>query len=310
MPRSEIAAFLLAALLLVAAGHARADEQAGRRVYAEPSPLASLIDQSRGMSAAVRLDLAAMLVDTLVAAYEDELEHALREAARRADGERALANWSGALARYLDELRGWQATLYVASEVELHVERHDQVLVLIDGRPFWTAWPRAGARSRLERSLAEEFCRRHACEGETPWAAGSTTEVYGAPAGAWVLSQFSPPVWARADGLRCEFPDYAQLGERERDCQAVAEDLESLALAMRAAQRAGERIDWTGLRLLAAAADGQQRVVINTRGDYVAAYLPALASQPVDWQEAGRWLAARVEDESAPATVLRAAPSR
>jgi hypothetical protein len=303
MPRNEIAIALLATFLLIA-NPARAEEQSGRRVYAEPSPLATLIDQSREMPAAARLDLAALLVDTLVAAYESELDNAWREAARRGDG--TLASWSGALARYLDELRGWQAALYVASEVELHVERHDQVLVLIDGRPFWIAWPRAGARSGLERSLAEEFCRRHSCEGESPWAAGETPENFGAPAGAWVLSQFSPPAWERADGLRCEFPDYGRLAERERDCQAVGEDLEALALALRAAQRAGERVEWTQLRIAGTALDGQHRVVINARGDYVIAYLPALAAHPVDWHGAGRWLAARVEGERVPATVLRA----
>jgi hypothetical protein len=304
MPRIEIAVVLLATVLPFAAEAAGADEHSGRRVYAEPSPLASLIDQSREMSAAARLDLAVLLVDTLVAAYESELDNALREAARHGDG--AVASWIGALARYLDELRGWQAALYVASEVELDVERHDQVLVLIDGRPFWTAWPRAGARSRLERSLAEEFCRRHACEGELPWAAGHRLEDPAAPAGAWVLSQFSPPAWERADGLRCEFPDYGRLAERERDCQAVAADLEALALALRATQRAGERVDWTGLRIAASGADGQHRVVINERGDYVVAYLPALASLPVDWHGAGHWMAARVEGKSASATVLRA----
>ncbi len=307
MPRIEIAVVLLAMLPLFAGEYVHADEQSGQRVFAEPSPLATLIDQSREMSAAVRLDLAVLLVDTLVAAYESELEHASRQATRLGDG--ALASWSGALSGYLDELRGWQAALYVAREVEMHVERHDQVAVLIDGRPFWIAWPRVGARSSLERSLAEEFCRRHACEGESVWAAGRTTQDPAAPAGAWVLSQFSPPAWERADGLRCEFPDYGRLAERERDCQAVAADLESLALALRAAQRAGERVDWERLHFAGKGADGQHRIVVNARGDYVVAYLPALASQPVDWHGAGRWLAARIEGESAAASVLRA-PSR
>jgi len=255
-----------------------------------------------------RLDLAAIILDGLVAAYESELDQAIAEEQGRGTSRRDLTRWYQAMAPILDELRAWQAALYVAERVELRIDRHSQMMLMIDDRPLWIAWPRPSARSRLERELATEFCRRRECPGDILEDSTARAVEPSAAPGAWTLSQFQPPTWVSANGVSCEFPDYTRLGENERICRDIVADLHSLAAALRAAGHGGGHIEWSQLGLRAGTVGGQHQVTVNRDGDYIAVYVPALAAQAIDWREVGRWLRARVEGQTATATVLRATP--
>ncbi|TVP92736.1 MAG: hypothetical protein EA347_01435 [Thioalkalivibrio sp.] len=255
-----------------------------------------------GASERARLDLAILIVEALVSAYESELDEALRELTRNAGDRRRLGRWQQSVAPVLSELRVARAALYAAREVDLHTDRHGQVLLLIDGRPLWVAWPRVAGQNRLEREVVAEFCRRHAC----PSAESADATQPAAVQGGWVLSQGRPPGWETVDGLRCEFPDLSSRGEREATCRALATDLYALAAALREAARRGGRIEWRHLALDTGPAQARQRVVVTEGGDYLSVAVPALAGNPVDWTEVRRWLRARTEGRSVTATVLRA----
>jgi hypothetical protein len=308
LSHATCAVLALATLALAVPATVTAADPAGRQLYAEPSPLAALIDALPGLPDEARLDLAAIIVEGLVAAYETELDRAMEDGRRRGASERDLARWAQGIAPILDELMAWQADLYVAQQVEVRVERHNQIVLMIDGRPLWIAWPRISARSALERDLATEFCRRHECPGEILAGTVARAAAPSAAQGTWRLSQFQPPTWESAAGVNCEFPDYARLGEHEQVCRDVVTDLHALAAALRAAWRGGEQVEWGRLGLRAGTSDGRHQVTVNRRGDYIAVYVPALAAQPIDWREAGRWLQAAVEGRSVTATVLRASP--
>ena len=281
-----------------------------RRLYVQPSPLAGVVAGLAEASAAARFDFAQLLLDALVAAYESELDPPAFEGRRGAADRRKLARWQQATFPLLAELRHAQAALYVASNVEVRMDRHNQILVLIDGRPLWVAWPRITAQPRLERELAAEFCRRHDCARD-----GEDGSVRAAlePAGVqghWALSQRHPPAWETADGLRCEFADLADRGAKEAACRAIVADLHALGAVLREASRGGERVQWERLSLQADTGAGQHRVTVNERGDYVQAAVPALAANPVDWNAAGRWLQARGQGRPMTATVLPATRRR
>jgi hypothetical protein len=297
----------LGAAMAVESGAASPDAP-GREVYVEPSPLAGLIDALPHLPEEARLDLVARILDAQVAAYEAELDQAMDEFQRRGAGRAELARWSASIAPILEELRAAQADLLIAGEVDVSIDRHNQVLLTIDGRPLWVAWPRISARNRLERDLATEFCLRHDCPAEFLAGAGARAVAPSAAPGTWRLAQFQPPTWESADGVHCEFRDASRLGEKERTCRDIVADLNVLAAALRAAQRGGERIEWQHLGMRPDTSGGQHRVTVNARGDYIAVYVPALAAQPIEWRGAGRWLEARVDGNPASAVVLRAVP--
>jgi hypothetical protein len=283
-------------------------EPAGRQLYVEPSPVATIIEALPGMVPEARFDLAAVILDGLIAAYEHELGEAIEEERRRESGRRNLAGWRQAMATVLGELMAWQADLYVAQQVEVRLERHNQLILRIDGRPLWIAWPRPSVRSALERELATEFCRRHECPDELLVGTAAQAVTPAAAPGAWQLSQFGPPTWESAAGVNCEFADATRLGEKERTCRDLVADLHALAAALRAAWRGGASVEWSRLGLDAGTAGGQHQVMINARGDYITVYVPTLAAQSIDWRAAGRWLRGAVEGYSETATVLRARP--
>jgi hypothetical protein len=280
-------------------------EPAGRPIYIQPSPLASLIERAPGMAADARLDLAAIIVEALAGAYESELAVAMQEFERRGTAGRDISRWYLATAPILSELRARQAELQVANMVELHMEAHNQVLLMIDGRPLWVAWPRPAAQGTLERELASEFCRRRECPETSEAGLPARVAEPSAVEGHWTLTQYGPPTWESADGVNCEFAEFSRIGEKASSCQALVADLHLLAAALRAALHNGERVAWphVGLR---AASGGQQYISVNEHGDYILVLAPSLAASQVDWEEARRWLEARVQGRAARATVLRA----
>lgn len=306
MPAVVLAA-ILAIVTMMATTAAQGDS---RRLYVQASPLSPVVAGLAEAPAAAHFDFALLLVDALVAAYESELDPSGLEERRNAADRRKLGRWRQATLPLLAELRMAQAALYVASSVEVRMDPHNQILLLIDGRPLWVAWPRISAQPRLERELAAQFCRRHDCawnhEDGSAYAALQPSGI----GGQWVLSQQRPPAWEAADGLRCEFADLADRGAKETICRAVMADLHALAVVLREASRGGADIQWGHLSLQEDAGVGKHRVTVNERGDYVQVKIPALAANPVDWSAAGRWLQARIQGQPVAATVLRATRRR
>jgi hypothetical protein len=302
-------ALLLALVTLPATGIAAA-EPGPRQVYAQPSPLAGVVATLADASPAVRLEFAGLVVDALVLAYEVELDPALFERPRGAAGQRKLLRWQQATTPLLAELHALQAALYLATDVEVHLDRHNRILLRIDGRPLWVAWPRVDTQTRIERELAAEFCRRHDCGREEAGTAVAAGPVPRALQGTWVFSQRRPPAWESADGLRCEFADLSNRAGKEAACRAIVADLRVLAEALEAAARRGEPIQWERLALQHDPVGALHRVVVNERGDYVQVSVPALAQTAVDWGAARRWLRARAEGRAAAATILPATARR
>lgn len=297
---------LVAAVLGLPTVLAGAPDAAPRQVYAQPSPLASLVAGLADAPVDARYALAVLVVERLISAYESELDQVMQERRRDPAAQRKLTRWHQAAAPVLSELRLAQASLYAAREVELHAGRHDQVVLLIDRRPLWVAWPRVTAQGQLERELVAEFCRRYSCPVDGTAGFQTPVPTPSAPQGSWVLSQGRPPAWETPQGLRCEFADLSARAAKEADCRAVVHDLYVLAAALRAASRGGERIAWEHVALHTDPAGSRQRVTVNERGDFVAAAVPALTAAQVDWEVARRWLQAQVQGRPVPATVIRA----
>ena len=308
--RSARAWLLALALAALSVTDATATEGEPRRLYVQPSPLAGVVAGLGEAPAAARFDFALLLIDALVTAYENELDPSTFEGRRDAADRRKLARWQQATLPLLAELRVAQAALYVANSVEVRMDRHNQILVLIDGRPLWVAWPRITAQPRVERELAAEFCRRHDCVRDREHGSVRAALEPAGVQGHWALSQRHPPAWETAHGLRCEFADLVDRGAKEATCRAIVADLHALATVLREASRGGERIQWERLSLQAGTGVGEHRVTVNERGAYVQAAVPALAANPVDWNAAGRWLQARGQGRPKVATVLPATRRR
>jgi hypothetical protein len=306
MPTATLRALLL---LLACVSPAVSEEPAGRQLYAEPAPLATLIDMLPDLADGAAADLAFLVAEHLAAAYEAELEQVRLELENRGPRQRELMGWYQATAAHVAELRMWQARLPEAEHVELYMEAHNQALMLADGVPMWVAWPRPSAQRRLERELEAEFCLLYACPGSEEEGAAQRAAAAEA-SGSWSLAQLEPPTWHSEEGVNCEFAEYVRIVEKEQVCRDVIADLQGLAVALRTVQRSGERIEWRRLGLQAGATGGPHRVVINGRGDFVEVFVPALAASPVDWRESGRWLEARVQGSRVTATVLRVSPAR
>ena len=286
--------------------------------------LAGFIAQMGEVSAEARYDLAVLLVETLLATYAFEVAQAQRERPRGLDAEQKLRRWTSATAVVQAELRSFLAATYVASEVAVHADRHGQVLLMIDGRPLWVAWPRLSAQNRLEQQVIEQFCQRHACVPVGDFASVSGVDgvddsanvrsrVAASPAsavrGSWVFGQRQAPAWQTADGLRCEFTDLSARAAKEARCQAIANDLQILATALRDWVQRGESVTWSVLKIRADPFGGPPRLTLHAEGPELISNLSALTDPAIDWPAARSWLQLRASGRSAVVTVVRVDPA-
>lgn len=297
--------WLAGSALLMLLGPMPLHSQSG--VAAQASPLTEIVSGLSEAEASARFDFAALAVEALVSAYEGELAAVASERPRTNAGQVRLATWRRATESFLAELRVAQASLHVASDVTVQMDRHGQVVIMIEGRPLWITWPRVNTQVGLERTLAREFCRRHPCGA--PMAATSTmADSSPGVRGSWVLAQGQTPAWQTEDGVRCEFPDLRDRAARESVCAAVALDLNALAAVMEAAIAQGAVVQWDSVMLVPDGGHARQRIKLNEQGEFVEAMVPALAGTGIDWQAAGHWLRLRILGGGgrAAVTVLRA----
>jgi hypothetical protein len=296
--------------LLLAAGLVAGAAASGpRALHVQPSPLEALVPGLNEGPAEARFDFAVLVLDALIAEHQAELEQARLERPRSPATQQKLHRWGAATTAFLNDLRVAQATLYTAREVEVHRDVHGPLVLRVDGSPIWVAWPRVEKQWTLERALAEAFCRRHACPvlGETasrPVRAG----VAGgrADGGSWSLMQGQWPAWESGDGVRCEFGDVSDRASKATRCERLATELRSLVPMLQEAALPVRDIQWEQLGIVSEPGSPQHRLRVNDRGDYLRAALPALASEPVDWNAVGQWLNARLRGRPARATVLPA----
>ncbi|TVQ44487.1 MAG: hypothetical protein EA371_13355 [Gammaproteobacteria bacterium] len=305
---------VLAALAITVSAHAETPPT-GRALEGDDSRLATLVATAPEFSADARLELAGMIVEAALAAYEQELETVRQDLQREGGDPARLTRWYRATAPIVGGLRAAQAQIPVAQRLVLHTDRQGQVLLLIDGEALWISWPRPSAQRRLERELVEAFCQRHDCPGrarsDPDEASTGITVTQDTPlTGQWALAQLAAPTWTSTAGVRCEFSDLAGRADKEALCRALIGELETLATALRRALRRGEQVDWPRVRIARSLPAGEHALVVNAQGDYLPVVAPLLASEPVDWSEAQRWLQARVDGHPALATVRRAVDPR
>ncbi len=300
----------LASLILATATLAE-EKSTGRALDSDDNRLATLVASAPELPADARLELAGMIVEAALIAYEQELETVREDLQREGGDPERLTRWYRATAPLVAGLRAAQAQIPVARHLNLHADRQGQVLLLIDGEALWMSWPRPSAQRRLERELVEAFCQRHDCPGRDRADSGErragTPAVPDAPlTGQWALAQHAAPAWTTTAGVRCEFSELAGRAEKEAVCRALIGELETLVTALRRALRRGEQIEWPHVRIAHALPAGESALVVNAGRDYLAVVTPHLIREPVDWSEIQHWLQARVEGRPALATVRRA----
>jgi len=275
-----------------------------RQLYVQPSVLMQVVDSLREAPAQLHMDFAALTLEAMVQAYEDELETSGQGRSADAARARRLGRWQQATAIQLQELHQALQWLAVAQQVRARADRQGQVLLLLDGRPVLVSWPRMSDRHVREARLVERFCALHPC-GETH-AEGSArvTHEAGDVRGSWSFSQDRRPAWESESGVRCEYPDMRDRPVREARCQALTAELESLARVLAQVRREGGRIEWQTIRVHDEPGGGQ-RVTVNEREDYLLLPPGLLSSRALIWPAAGRWLERRGVGERAAETVWR-----
>lgn len=300
-------ACLPALVLVVLPAFQLTAQDGGRQLNAGPSPMSRMLAELPRMPPDRATEFVAHVLEHVAAAYEAELERALTEAREDPGSRDRRMSWVHATTPVLERLREAKARLPDAGEVDLLMDRQDQMLLMVDDEPLFLSWPRPATQARLERELVSRFCERHACPDDADTLTGAGPGAGPEPTGGtWTLSQLHPPAWESDGGLRCEFRDYADRAEKEARCRGLIGELQRVDAALRDAERQGHRIDRQAVTVAGEHPDGLQRLVVNEAGDHLALELPLLAANPVSWPEARRWLQARAENRATVATVLRA----
>jgi hypothetical protein len=275
----------------------------GRQLYVQPSVMAQVAQELSGAAPSVHADFAAVVLEALAEAYDDELAQASTATGPDAGRAQRLARWRRAMELELARLARFRIALADTGEAVVSVDRQGQVLLMVEGSPLLVSWPRVAGQAEREADLVRRFCTLHTCPQADE--AGAPRRVARVEVrGAWSVTQMEGPGWESEGGVRCVFPDFQEREAREARCRGLAADLETLAQVLGRVRRDGARIEWRALVVSDEPGGGMQRVVVNGNGDYLLLPLDALSAKAVDWYAVRRWLERRVAGVHAVETVL------
>lgn len=280
-PRRGVTAGLAGWLLGCLLGwHATAAEQPGATPPAAGYRLEQLAAQLATAPAEQRVELARIVLDEMTAAYASEAAHA-RGDMRRGSGAGDLRRWAAAVDALGGQLAALAQTLTETTPVQAKVNRDNSVTLLVDGQPVEVNSPRIADQTGLERRIIERFCSRHAC---ADFDAQSALEQAAADGAGrlphWSFGAETGAVCSTDDGLQFRFQNTDDLRRKREACSRVVAELDTLVAEISQYRAAGGIPDWDTLAIRTLPGGDRQRVAISVAGDYVEAYLPALAAAP------------------------------
>lgn len=295
----QLLAILLAVSWSTVSGDGRAGKPGSDPVADESWYLGELAYYLKGESPALRAELSLIAIEAMTAAYRAEAQRA-RQDMRKKPADRGLAGWISAVDDMSRELQTLAGAVSATSQVIIGVNQENSVYLVIDGRPLIVNGPRIHEQTQLEQQIVERFCVAHPCDQWLAGASDSGSVPGEAPPEVetlWSFSGHAGPLCESSDGsLGFQFTSMTNIGWKRRQCQRVVTDLHILAQSIVRRKQGGSVPQWSYVRLLPAGDGRVQRVELNHKGDYIEAYLPALAANDRLFPMLRPWLQGRVEN--------------
>lgn len=244
--------------------------------------------------AGLRAELARIVLNEMAAAYAAEAARA-RGDMRRSNAAADLRRWAAAVDGLAGELAALAGTVTEVTPVQATVNRDGSVTLLVDGRPVEVNGPRIADQAALERRIIEQFCSLYSCDsGGTRNAPAQSVTVPAGRTPHWSFGADAGPLCSTDDGLQFRFHNTDDLRRKREACSRVVAELERLIAAIQEYQAAGGIPDWEALSIHSLPGGDLQRVGLGVAGDFVEAYLPALAAAPDLLDLLRPWLITRV----------------
>ncbi len=288
---------VLGALLITS--DLKGEERKGRGLPSQSYPLKTLAQLITQAAEAERRDFAWIAVAETAAAYEREYTRSafLRPAKPRA--RRKLYRWRGATKRFVDELGLLLGQLDLAANVQIDAASPGPVVLFIDRNPIVISSPVIGAARLMERRIIDAYCALHDCKSlfQNPKEAAPFDHTAVAP-GTWSFDIRNKASFETNDGLKFVFSSASDREKKQAACQSLAKELRILVTELYEAMRAEHEIDWNILEVQQLPGENDNRVVLNTQGDYLRIILPRLEKTALLNKGAINWVKARLMNES------------
>lgn len=258
--------------------------------------LAQLAQNLGDAPAPVRADLAYAAVSELAAAFAQESTLARQEMYRH-PGQRKLQRWAVAVESLAFELDELAQTVTAQSSVQIGVGVGNSLYLVVDDQPVVVSGPRTEDQADLENRIVSRFCSLHPCEQLITLPSPSRGEPLASirtPETRWSFSAESGPICSTDDGLDFRFDNASDLRRKREACERVVDELHLLGAEIIERRKTGIRVDWDAMKIVTLPLGGAHEIHLNTDGDVLNLYVPALAAAPELFTLLRPWLAANV----------------
>lgn len=268
-------------------------DQRHLQVKLRPSEFAELAQHVSVADETQQREFADIALDTLLNAFQHEVEVAQKERPSDAEQRHKLASWRRGTEAMVWRLQALRSDLDAGGALAIHVDSRYQVMIIVNGFAVLVSGPRIEIEPEIERQVVERFCAANDCN----LLVGQLTEERAALGQAgesrelWVFRQDTGPLYQIGDLLQCHFATLADRDKKEAICRRLFDELKLFDSAVQQARAQGHRVDWGRLAGAALAEQGESRVVLNAEGAFVRLPLPLLARiRRDDWQRVVSWL--------------------
>jgi hypothetical protein len=288
-PLSTLGRLVLLAAVLLTATSGLADpspgvnRQAGKIMLQTPQ-LTLLAQHVVSSDEIQRWEFATITLNVLLETYLDELQSAAHEKASTPARRAKLARWQRATRDMAHQLKEAGNRLADGAAFTVHMDRLEQILIVVDGLTFSVSGPNPSAEKEIENRIIAAFCRYNDCSflhvEPTPVEPARL-----AAGGVWELHERQRPAYQVGQNLRCEFNSMSNRQHKARVCSEAAVELLQLGTALQQGREQGYRIDWDRLAENQPTSSAATNLVITAEGGYLQVELPRLASMSrSDWR--------------------------
>ncbi|ROS04948.1 hypothetical protein EDC56_0465 [Sinobacterium caligoides] len=255
-----------------------------------------LVSNLNGYSLEQRADFIHIALNHLADSFHRQAQRARMAAKDNSPKSKRARRWAASVDRYANNLTAQANTLDREKVIQISINRDNNAQIRVGEHAILITSPNPKDQGRLERAIAEQFCKLHNCDVGVIY--DPLTQLDRQTKTRWSFQEYGPA--CRSDeGILLQFSTLKQLGQKRKVCQQVSSELLNVAHTLKQLQNQGSTIIPELLSIRNRTLEGEVTIIINQQGQSIQLLLPSLSLTPTLFMLAKPWLRARLQNREA-----------
>ncbi len=264
-------------------------------------------------------DFTRIAIIEMISSYEQELLRSQQKLPDDLKKRAKVRRWQIATQSYLKSLDLYLFQMDSGVPLDFLISRQNKILILIGQQPVIISGPNSGGDKYIEKRIVEHFCEQNDCreyfceqndcreyfealdtgnDNKFFEKKSSHNIIYSEVTGSWLIDSDLHADFVSSNGVIFKFSSISQRHEKEAWALQISHELVQLSKHIKQTQNKGIIIKWLSLNIdELPLTDNAHKITINSKGDFIKLYLPALGKYPALFIQLKPWLQSQFENK-------------